>query len=242
MTTVTGFLSIAGAALTTIGAITGKKDLTRIGGFMGLAGGIGQAFNAATAASTAGQSAEQAAFLAANEPVGNAGAVAAAEAAAPTVSAAQNLGVGVDAEVAKAAAGVSEAPLMGRAAEVASAAPSNASLIPNTQPTSSLNAMQLADIQPNVFADRLAAGAAGIESPSQLQSLLKLAGDKAGSALSATSQWMAKNPELVKIGGSALESMYGPKAEAFDYDRSIYERRLRNLNAPVRLGVLQSGG
>lgn len=230
-----GFLSVAGAALTTIGAITKKQDLMKIGGFMSLAGGIGTAVGAASAATapaTAGVSAGEAAAATAGTEA------ATAAAAQPTVAAAQNLGVGVEAELAKAAGSYgSQAPLLGRAGELAS---SSFSMIPGTTPTMPLDA--ISGLQPNVFADQLATGAAGIQGQSQLQTLLAAAGKKAGTALKGVGTFMKDNPELVKIGGSALSSMYGPEAEQFDFNKSIYERRMRNLNTPVRLGVLPRGG
>lgn len=48
-----GFLSIAGAALTTIGAVTGKKDLMKVGGLLSLGSGlVGMASSATTTAAS----------------------------------------------------------------------------------------------------------------------------------------------------------------------------------------------
>lgn len=66
MSTIGGFLSVAGAALTGIGAITGKKDLLKVGGLMSLGGAIGSAANAANAASQGAASAAPAAAEAAS--------------------------------------------------------------------------------------------------------------------------------------------------------------------------------
>ena len=90
MSTFTGFLSVAGAALTTIGAVTGKKDLLKIGGFMALGGGIGTAMGAAAEAASgaAAQEAANASWSAggAAEVAGGAG----VQAAAPIAEAAGN--------------------------------------------------------------------------------------------------------------------------------------------------------
>jgi hypothetical protein len=51
--TIAGYATVAGAVLTGVGALTGKKDLMKIGGVLSLAGGLGTlASNASSAASS----------------------------------------------------------------------------------------------------------------------------------------------------------------------------------------------
>ncbi len=47
------------------------------------------------------------------------------------------------------------------------------------------------------------------------------------------------NPALVKVGGDALNSMFGTQAEALDWQKSIYNKNRANLNAPVALSYMK---
>lgn len=78
--------------------------------------------------------------------------------------------------------------------------------------------------------DPLQAGASRLTQDS-LGSLL----EKGVSKVNQIGQWVDKNKELVKIGGSMLESMYGPNAERMDLEKSILARRWQNMNSPVAL-------
>lgn len=73
---------------------------------------------------------------------------------------------------------------------------------------------------------------------SRLQSLLQGAAEKAGEGVSGLSKFVKNNKELVDMGGGVLKSMYGPEAEKMDFEQSIMQRRLRNLNSPIRLANL----
>lgn len=61
--TFTGFMSVAGAALSLVGGLTGKKDLMKIGGLMSLGGGLATAFNSLSSGASAAAGSES---LAAN--------------------------------------------------------------------------------------------------------------------------------------------------------------------------------
>lgn len=61
MSTFTGFLAVAGAALTGIGAITGKKDLVKIGSLMTLGSSLASAASSASSTAASEVAAEQAA-------------------------------------------------------------------------------------------------------------------------------------------------------------------------------------
>jgi hypothetical protein len=69
-----------------------------------------------------------------------------------------------------------------------------------------------------------------------LTSYLNGAWDKTKAALNGAGQFVKDNKELVNLGGSMLQSMYGPQAEQMDFQKSLLQRRLANLNSPIRLG------
>jgi hypothetical protein len=69
--TFASYLAVAGAALTTIGAVTGKKDLMKIGGFMSLGGALANGFGQAAATEAGSEVAADAATDAAASEIGN---------------------------------------------------------------------------------------------------------------------------------------------------------------------------
>lgn len=245
---VSGFLSVAGAALTGIGALTGKKDLLKLGGFMALGGGLANMSGLSGAAEGAASSAWDASGSAAGSDAAQLGkyaqqpATAAADTAAATATApmsaateamyqpslselaqkygrpdaAQGSGYmnPADADQALAQKSLQQRALESRGAPVQATAP----LDPLT-----------------AGADRVAQGAQGMTS-NQLNSYLQSAWDKTGQALGNIGKVVKDNKELAMIGGNVLSSMYGPQAEALDWNKSLMARRTRNLNNPVRLG------
>ena len=250
---VSGFLTVASAALTGIGALTGRKDLLKLGGFMALGGGIANmaglgaaegvaaaAQEAANASWSAGGAAEVAggAGVQATSPIAGAAAADTAATATGPMSAATEAmyqpslselaqkygqpdaaqGSGymnpADADQALAQKSLQQRALESRGAPVQATAP----LDPLT-----------------AGADRVAQGAQGMTS-NQLNSYLQSAWDKTGQALGNIGKVVKDNKELAMIGGNVLSSMYGPQAEALDWNKSLMARRTRNLNNPVRLG------
>lgn len=237
MTTVAGFLSIAGAALTTVGALTKNSDLSKIGGYMSIAGGIGTAYNAATSA-TAASAAETAAQ---NSSDAFFQAEAATQSSVPltATSGADAASTAVQAQAAQSAApeisnsivdGFNyEAPantLLNTAAERTATAPT-------TIPTDIATPSQL-----TAPSDPVAAGAQRMTTQ-QVNSFLKTAQDKAAAAAKGLGSFVKDNKELVQLGGGILKSMYGPEAESLNMRQSIYERQRANMNSPVRLGIVK---
>ncbi len=66
--------------------------------------------------------------------------------------------------------------------------------------------------------------------------------DKMRNVGGAVGEFMQKNPQLVKIGGDMLSSMYGPQAEKFDYEKSLMDRARSNLNNPVAMRYVKPNG
>lgn len=243
MTTVAGFLSIAGAALTTVGALTKNSDLSKIGGYMSIAGGIGTAYSAATAGSAAAETGAQEAANAAWQSGGQAEVAAGANEAAYA-----SWGAGGQAEVAAQAAQTAaeptiastitdgfnyEAPsdtLLNTAAERAATAPTTA---PTAIPTDIAAPSQLTGT-----ADPVVQGGQRMTTQ-QVNSFLKTAQDKAAAAAKGLGSFVKDNKELVQLGGGILKSMYGPEAESLNMRQSIYERQRANMNSPVRLGIVK---
>lgn len=98
-------------------------------------------------------------------------------------------------------------------------------------------------------------GAAGLDNSSLTAGLDKLGKsvgqgmDWVGEKLGAADKWIQANPRIAKVGGDLLNGMYGPQAQQLDLMRereaqsqSILERRLANLNSPVRLSYRPNGG
>jgi hypothetical protein len=272
MATVTGFLTVAGAALTTVGAISKNEDVMKVGGFMSLAGGIGSAFNSATAASAsaAENATAQEAANAAWQSGGQAevaGAAAQSGTAAAQEAANAAWQAGGQAEVAGATNGLSSElasqsindfgydaineGLYKSAFDRAGAA----SQALETQPATALKDLQdwrspmgqsaapeTAASLPSVPQVSTAAPQTALSgenlTKSRLQSLLQGAADKAGEGLNGLGSFVRNNKELVDMGGGVLKSMYGPEAEKMNFEQSIMQRRLRNLNSPIRLANL----
>jgi hypothetical protein len=184
---VAGFLSVAGGVLSGIGALTGKKDLMKIGGLMALGGGLMSALGGASSAAAG-----------AVEEAGALGSGGGASAATTELGKLGDIGRGIDAT---------------GGLETAVDAYSPASVLSGTNPY-------------------------GIDP------MMESAATKAGPTdwLNKVGSHVKQNKELYSLGGGMLNSMFGPEAEALDYRREQDERRRRNMNSPVRLGMLQRAG
>lgn len=257
VSTVGGFLSVAGGVLAGVGALTGKKDLIKLGGLFSLgsaaAGALGVG-GASTGIGGAAGATEGGAAIAGDglqasqmtEGIKGFGDTAALKEGAANYS----LGSG----------GSGQGLLMQKAQQFATQAAQPTSLVADagglTAGTGggSLAGVQAPGLTPTVSAPTdytlasavqgakpLPASAAGI-TQNDLQSVLSKGWQRAQEMLKNTGQFVKENKELAMIGGQALSSMYGPQAEQFDYQRSIMDRINRNLNSPVRLGNVTPGG
>lgn len=72
--------------------------------------------------------------------------------------------------------------------------------------------------------------------------LFDQATSKIGGYFDAAGKWVKANPAVANMGFKVLEGMYGPQAEALDYQKSLMERARRNVNTPVRLTYTPTGG
>lgn len=233
VSTVTGFLSVAGGVLAGVGALTGKKDLVKIGGFMTLASGIGNAINAAGSAASSGAEAASSAWDAAGSAAGSdaaqLGKYGLETAAGAGNEAAQLASTAAEAggQMQGAAAMANNPGLIDQAQLAAKAQPAAA---PSTALASQVQAV-----------DPVTAAGASMDTPT-LNSILQSTWDKTKALGSGVGQFVKDNKELVQLGGGILQSMYGPEAEQFDYIKKMRDQRLRNLNSPVQMGYTPAGG
>lgn len=242
-----GFLTMAGGMMAGIGTLAGDKDLTKFGSVLTLAGGIGNLaapslFGKTGAAASAGAEAAQSTSEAASSV---------AEPAAQSANSSAALGK------------VSELNPLGQAAPaIGPGAPNPAGMgefnMPDLDAGGSL--WQRA-VNPTVgnplgemsLGNPLGATAGDLASAASTSNTLAagynmpaLATDPLQQAASSltmqdVTNFLKNNKELVNLGGNALASMFGPQAEAIDFQKSLYERRRRNLNSPVRLGIVPGG-
>lgn len=256
--TIAGYSMIAGAVLTGVGAVTGKKSLMKLGAVLSLAGGVG---TLAAGAASAGSSAVSGMDLAADAASGSANSVSGASAAlgsgaaasaAPALgevtlgSAWQGLGnTAIPGDLASTAAdplsaGLNAASTGSNAAgTVAGAQPSLMDMA--SQRVGSLNGaaadMGQAGMQVGAPVDAVAEQAKGL-TMKDVQSLW----DKAKGVTKNVGQFVKDNKELVQIAGGALNSAYGPESELVDLKRSLMDRQRRNLNSPALIQPLKPMG
>jgi trimeric autotransporter adhesin len=257
------YATVAGAVMSVAGAITGSKDLQRLGAIVGIVGGVAGFMNgaASAASSTASAAAEgvgEAAVsgmdLAADAAAGSANSISGASGglqAAADSAAMVNGGNGVQAPMAYAGPGSTGA---GAGTDLVANTPSAVS------PVESLSRQAMQQGLPSTpgaaSASVTPSAAAGVEVPSGMDiagnsaagpNSLNAAAkqynagdlnswwDKAMKAGKDVGRFVRDNKELVQMGGTVLQSVYGPQAEANDMQRSLMEQARRNINTPVVL-------
>lgn len=249
------YATVAGAVLTGVGALTGKKDLVKIGSVLSLGGGLATAFGvggSAASAATGGmgaQAIEKAAEATAPSLTDAASSVAGSAAgeaatAAPAIAPMSAEGVTSAGVVQDAATGVTNgataAPppttLAGIAAQ--QQAPGAGGGVASTFATGGTTAAPTINPQYPTLDEtsRIGQIAQGTTS-NDLQSWWQ----KAQAAGKGVAGFMEKNPNLLKLGGDVLNSMYGAQAQQFDWQKSLYERSRANLNSPVALTYTPGG-
>ena len=253
--TFAAYASVAGAMLSTAGALSGNKDLSRIGAIVSIGGGIanvagiGSSAGSGAAANAAASAADVEANLAidaasassAAEPAAAAATGAATETAANTVGGLPDLSQsGSDMGWYNAA---QQTPVAGN---MAGTTPDPTSLIDGAtnplapQPVATSPVSPVAPVTPAAStpaADRLAELGKGM-TWGDIQSYF----GKAQQGLGQVGTWMKDNPALVKVGGEMLSSMYGPNAERMSMEKSLMERARANLNNPIKMSFNKTGG
>ena len=251
------FASIAGAMMVAGGTLMGDKDLTKIGAIIGVVGGISGFASGASSASNIDSAAKAGDYVNAAD--------AASDAVTAGNAAATSSPVTGDAMGAVADTGSTN---MFNGAEKMEPPPNYGSTIAeqaaaaNTAPAT--NTTSLADMAAKSGLAAPDAGTTGLtpaqanyaqlEQTTQLPTtpLEKAASGYSSSDLEAwwqkaktagkdVGKFVEDNKTLVKIGGDMLGSMYGPQAEALDYQKSLMERARRNINAPVVLKYQPQG-
>lgn len=231
--TFAAYASIAGGVLMGVGAVTGKKDLMKVGGILGLAGGIGSALSsgageAAVTGVAESASEDAAANLAGSAAESSAGAVGAEGSAAfmgpPSDLSGSFVGPSADLSV----------PLSQRAAEVATT-PAGTGAAGESLADKAV--MQAADVNP--LDQRLAAGTA--RTPGVPDAVTRAANGLTQQDLQAfweklkgAGEWLNKNPALLTVGGEMVKGMQ--QADQLDYQRALIDRARANLNNPIKLG------
>jgi trimeric autotransporter adhesin len=251
------YATVAGAVMSVAGAITGSKDLQRLGAIVGIVGGVAGFMNGASSAASAASSATDAAGEAAVS-----GMDLAADAAAGTGNSISGATGGLQAAAESAAMANGgnglQVPMVTAAPGVGSGTDLVANVPGASTPVESLARQAIQQSVPSapVGAAVTPSAAAGVDVPSGMD----LAGNSAAgpNALNAAAKqynagdlnsWWDKamkagkdvgrfvkdNKELVQMGGTVLQSVYGPQAEANDMQRSLMEQARRNINTPVVL-------
>lgn len=244
--TFAAYAAVAGAVLSVAGAITGNKDLQRIGGIVGIVGGAASLFSGgASAASTAGSAAESAGGITAEQAAyGQLEAAAAdgATAAAGDVAgmASPSAAAPLAADINQSAAEVARLNAAGTPLSKVAQAAADAGIAGGITPQQSAYSQLEATTQ-------VPGPGAGPTTPiadigKQYNSLdLKSWWDKAEKAGKGVGSFIKDNKELVQLAGGALKDMYGPEAEALELQRSLMERARRNINTPIALQYKPGG-
>lgn len=217
--TISGYAMVAGAVLTGVGALTGKKDLMKAGSILSLAGGVGSLANSAMNAASSSAASSAASEL--GKDVLQNGALASAEAA----GGASSLMDTASSSLMGQGSVFGPASSIGGGGTALTAPWSSGPLATAGAPASS----SLMDAAKNLTSN-------------DVSSFLGKTGKKAGELLGKTGEFVKQNKELVNIVGGGLEAAYGPEAEMVDLrkaqvrnEQALIERAQRNLNNPVKL-------
>lgn len=269
VTGLAAFATVAGAALSVVGAVTKDQDLARLGavlslgaGIAGMANAAGGAAEAASAADAATQTA-QSGFRASEIAAQNAGAASTAGELAAT----QATNIGVDGTLGATGAAQTAS---GAQPQAMLNAPSDTSALSPTLSTADTSggimtqAMNGTNVQTPGLGEVATPAAAQAPSNSILQNAasrmdtnsltsrlgtagqaptnaFQSVGSKIGDFANSVGTFAQKNPVLLQMGGQMLSSMYGPQAEMMDLRKSILERARTNLNSPVVMTYTPKG-
>lgn len=258
--TIAAYATIAGAVLTGVGALTGSKDLMKIGAVLSIGGGLTSlATGAAEAAgATASEGAVSGMDVAADQVgTASAGMQASTSAVPDAVAPLTDLPAGGMPQGGEALGNVTSpmpnvgtTPIAQQAASLKPTMDTSAISTPMVDGSNAAAGSTLQTPDPSMgfgkggfdFSkaakpDMVAQGGAKMTT-SDLSAFMQKAKEAGG----AVSEFMSKNPALMKVGGDMLSSMYGAQAEKFDYEKGLMDRARANLNAPVKLVYQKPGG
>lgn len=250
--------TVAGGFLSTIGGLTKNQKLAKFGGYLSLAGGIGQVANSlmgGASSSLVSEAAKESAEGLSGTALGEAAGESAAEALSKGIPVGE-----IGGEVAKNAASAGGSALgppgemlASGGGEVAGQAltmdaiQQQPSIMEQArlarQPTLDMGfgntgltapGATVQGAQAAAMPSKLAGAASEIQNPSHLQSLL----DSGSNNLGKVGAFLKDNKELVQLVGSGVEAMTDPRREMFDAQMSLMEQRRRRLNQPIRLGQM----
>lgn len=222
-------LSVAGAVLSTVGAVTGKKDLMKIGAVLSLGGAIGSGLAGAGVGAASSEAAGEAAGQAAANEASIAAGSGALNGAAENVALANNA-ANTAAQTSSQLGTTTLAADLGASGDMLGMAGQRAAV--GSLDGLSTSSTSLSGAVPYGQAGTpLATGgqAFATDSTGTMGAMDWL--NKAGSVV-------RNNKELFSIGGQMLQGMFGPEAELLDLKKQEMERRRRNANAIVPLGQL----
>lgn len=203
-----GYAMVAGAVLTGVGALTGKKDLMKAGSILSLAGGVGSIANSASMASSQAAAASQSSALGGGGPLGTAGAEGMAGEALG--QAAPQLSIGAPTGLISDAAGSA----MQQAGSLGSSFGGRSLL---DQAASSLNMSDITDFVTRT-GQKAGQAAKGVgEFIKNNKELVNVAGG-------ALDSMYGSDAELIDLN-----------KRKFGYEKSLIDRAQTNLNNPVKL-------
>jgi hypothetical protein len=206
------FATVAGAALSGIGAVTGKKDLMKIGGLVSLGAGLASGFGAAAGEGAGAISAGEFGGKAAESAPGAADATAALGGSGSSISSIGELGGSAAAGLEGSTLGALDATASGSGGMFSDAVSGGTGMAPA--------------IKNPAFGQNVGASLAQPQEGGMLGMLNKVGAN------------VRQNKELYSLGGQMLQGMFGPEAEAMDYRKAADERRRRNMNTIIPVGRL----
>lgn len=227
------FASVAGAALSGIGALTGKKDIAKIGGFLSLAGAATSLFSGVSAAAEASSSMFDGVKL------GGDAAAAAGDMGGDIIDSIGGMEGG--SAVAGESLGSIESP------SLMNAKPPTAGDIAGGQ---GIKAPGLMGIKPTIASPTSIMGApstsvstggmydgVNLGAPKSIASYASTASQSdLSKMLTSAEKWANQHKTVLDIGLRGVASMTDPNSKMLEEQRRMMDRRLRNLNSPVALG------
>lgn len=235
--------TVAGGFLSTVGGLTKNQKLAKIGGYLSLAGGVGQiASGLMSGAASSGSSSmvsDAAAEAAAAESAFSSGLSESASASVGDVASGAGLGELGAGSVQQAAETASQ--FGGEAAQLGLPAANEAPTLMQMAQQSKVpqldmgfgNNMLMQPAGTEAALGKIQAIGGEIKNQSHLQNLL----DSMGNGLGKVGQFVKDNKELVQLGGQVVQGGMDAysRQSMLDEQMNLMEQRRRRLNSPIRM-------